>query len=249
MKQRRTGETGWKWRHSPQHPDPSVIRDRVNKLFTYLENYGLLSLEKQDKLADVIGEHTYEIDLDDGTIRFDSAEFPFQVLGTESDNTLTWLWAWAEEQTEIQENLITTSRTLRDWGEKEDLPELFTPSVDLGLVDGLAFALIASEVCKASCFYHDVYEGGSLFILLFDNRIDSQPSCNLTRLSKQFLNLISLYELNHKNALLSYLNAKGLSPVSEGAQITCKLETGELLNAEFDVAGGLTSLNGEAIKV
>ena len=221
----------------------------MNKLFTYLEKYGLLSLEKQDKLAHVIGEHTYKIDLENGTIRFDNVEFPFQVLGTESDNTLTWLWAWAEEQTEVQEDLITTSQALRDWGEKEDIQEFLTPSVDIGTVDGLAFAIIASEISKASCFYRDVYEGGSLFVLLFDKQIDSQPSFNLTRLSKQFLNLISLYELNHKNTFLSYLNSKGLSPVSHGAQITCKLETGELLNAEFDEAGGLTSLNGEAVEV
>ena len=132
---------------------------------------------------------------------------------------------------------------------KEDIQEFLNPSVDIGTVDGLAFAIIASEACKASCFYRDVYEGGSLFVLLFDKGIDIQPSFNLTRLSRQFLNLITLYELNHRNTLLSYLNAKGLSPVSHGAQITCKLETGELLNAEFDEAGNLTSLNGEVVEV
>lgn len=221
----------------------------MNKLFPYLEKYGLLSLEKQDKLAHVIGEHLHELNLESGKIRFENVEFPFQILGTESDNTLTWLWAWAEEQTEIPENLIMAARELKDWGKREDIQEFILPSVDLNRAEGNVFALIASAVCKASCFYRDVYEGGALFILLFDAVIDNQPSFDLARLSRQFLNLISQYELNHKNVLLSYLNTKGLSPLSHGSQITCKLGTGELLNAEFNEAGGLTSLDGEAVEV
>lgn len=252
MRQRKTGETGWKQLHKSGSLVPALVSRAacfvMNKLFTYLEKYGLLSLEKQDKLAHVIGEHTYALDLENGTIRFDNAEFPFQVLGTESDNTLTWLWAWADEQTETPEDLITTSQALRDWGEKEGIQEFLVPSVDIGTVDGLAFAIIASQVCKASCFYRDVYEGGSLFVLLFDKQIDNQPSFNLTRLSKQFLNLIYLYELNHKNALLSYLKAKGLAPFEGGHRIACTLGSGELLTAEFDNIGRIRLLNGDTVE-
>lgn len=219
----------------------------MNTLSVSIEHYGLLSLEKQDKLTLLVGEHMHEIDLENGKIRFDDVEFPFQALGTESDNTLTWLWAWADEQTEVPVDLLTAARELRDWGEREGIREFVVPGVDLDKADGLAFSLIASEVCKASCFYRDVYEGGSLFVLLFDSTIDRQPSFDLARLSKQYSDLISRYEINHRNALLSYLNAKGLSPLSHGSQITGKLETGELLNAEFDNAGRLMSLNGEAI--
>ncbi len=221
----------------------------MNTLSDYIEQYGLLSLEKQDKLTLLVGEHMHEIDLENGKIRFDDREISFQALGTESDNTLTWLWAWAEEQTEVSEDLLTTALELRDWGKREGIREFVVPGVDLDKADGLAFSLIAGEVCKASSFYRDVYEGGSLFVLLFDNAIDRQPPFDLTRLSKQYIYLISRYELHHRNALLSYLNAKGLYPLSHGSQITSKLETGELLNVEFDKAGRLTSLNGEAVEV
>jgi hypothetical protein len=219
----------------------------MNKLFTYLEKYGLLSLEKQDKLMLLVGEHMHEIDLENGKIRFDDVEFPFQALGTESDNTLTWLWAWADEQAEVSEDLLDAARQMRDWGKREGLREFVVPGVDLDKADGLAFSLIAGEVCKASCFYRDAYEGGSLFVLLFDNDIDRQPPFDIARLSRQYAYLISRYDLDHRNALLSYLNAKGLSPLSHGSQITGKLETGELLSAEFDKAGRLMSLNGEAV--
>src|SRR5208283_456958 len=119
----------------------------MNKLNAYLEKYGLLSLEKQDKLAFLIGEHIQQLDLDEGKIRFDSLEFPFQVLGTESDNTVTWLWAWAEDQEEIPVNLIAASLELRNWGSSAGIPEFSISSVDLNKADGFLFSLIASEVC------------------------------------------------------------------------------------------------------
>ena len=90
----------------------------MSALTDYLEQSALISLEKQDKLALLIGEDTYDLDLDAGKIRFDnSLEISFQVLGTESDNTLIWLWAWADEQTEeIPADLLRASREIRDWG-------------------------------------------------------------------------------------------------------------------------------------
>jgi hypothetical protein len=221
----------------------------MNPLISYLEKYGLLSLEKQDKLAQLIGEHFHQLNLHAGEIRFNGLKFPFQVLGTESDNTSTWLWAWADEQEEIPKHLTSTSRELKQWGSREDLKEFTIPSVDLDRADGTLFALIASEICRASCFYRDVYEGGSLFVLIFDTMIDSQLSFDLDRLSKQFLYLISRYDLNQRTALLSYLAVKGVS-LSEGiSRIACLLESGELLRAEFDESGRLVTLNGQAVEL
>jgi hypothetical protein len=223
----------------------------MNTLTHYLEQYALLSLEKQDKLAFLIGDHTYELDLEAGKIRFnDDREFSFQVLGTESDNTLTWLWAWADEQTEVVPgNLLQASLQLRDWGRHMGIKEFTSPAVDLDKADGRILSMIAVELCRASCFYQDIYEGGAAFLLLFDKRIDSQPSFDLLRLCRRFLELLNQYTLDHRITLLSYLRAKGLSPVETAGTISCDLESGESLNADFDDAGHLKQLNGEDIYV
>jgi hypothetical protein len=221
----------------------------MNKLTEYLEQFALTSLEKQDKLALLLGDYTYVLDLDAGKIRFnDSLEFSFQVLGTESDNTLIWLWAWADEQTdEVPLDLLKASRELRDWGFREEIPEFIRPSVDLDKADGHVLSMVASGICRASCYHRDVYEGGSAFLLLYDKLIDAQPFFDLPRLSRRFLDLISRYEINHRNALLSYLRIRGLSVAEKGSTITAELDTGERLSAEFDHTGRLTHLNGEAI--
>lgn len=219
----------------------------MNTLTHYLERYALISLEKQDKLAQVIDEHLFQLDLDAGTVSFGDIELPFQVLGTESYNTQTWLWSWAEEQDEIPEELNNTSQALKDWGAREDIQEFVSPSVDLGKADGFQLALIASEVCRASCFYRDAYEGGALFVLLFDKRIDNQPAFDLARLTRHFLDLIERYAFNHRKMLLAYLEIKGIPALTLGHRITCKLPTGETLSAEFDEAGRILLLNGESI--
>ncbi len=212
----------------------------------YLERYALLSLEKQDKLGSLIGEHLHELDLDAGTIRFDQFQFPMQVIGTESDNTLTWLWAWADEQTELPASLMQSAIQLRTWGAGEGIPEFTIPSVDLNTADGTAISMVASEVTKASCFYRDSYEGGSVFLLLFDRTIDSQPSFDRVRLLRALSDLLSRNDLNHRNTLLSYLTVKGLSPAAERDLISCELESGERLIAEFDDTGRLVAINGAA---
>ncbi len=218
-------------------------------LQAYLEKYALLSLEKQDKLESLVAEHMHELDLDAGKIRFENFEFPVQVIGTESDNTLTWLWAWAEEQTEVPVGLLQSAIQLRTWGGGEDIPEFSVPSVDLNRADGNVMAMIGAEVCRASCYYRDDYEGGAVFMLLFDRMIDNQPSFDRARLLLRFSDLISRYDLNHRNVVLSYLTLKGLSPAEQRDLISCELESGERLSAEFDEAGRLVMVNGAAFEM
>ncbi len=189
------------------------------------------------------------LDLDAGKIRFnDNIEITFQVLGTESDNALIWLWAWADEQTEeIPVDLLQASRELRDWGSRKGIQEFTLPSIDLHKADGHVLSMISCALCNASCSFQDVYEGGSAYLLLFDKRIDAQPSFDLSRLSRRFLDLLSRHELSHRKALLSYLRLKKLPLEETGPAIACELDSGERLRAEFDSAGRLTLLNGEAI--
>lgn len=218
----------------------------MNALTEYLEKYALVSLEKQEKLARLTdGQLVVDFDLDAGRLRFsEGLEFRFQVLGTESDNTLNWLWAWAEEQEDLKSDLLTSSLQMKEWGAKAGIPEFTVPSVDLEKADGHLLSLIASEVCAASCYYQDSYDGGASFLLLFGGELERQPGFDVAGLSRQFSNLITLYELNHRNAFVSYLRAKGLPFTEQGTVMDLELESGENARLEFDSAGSLKTING-----
>jgi len=220
----------------------------MNKLTAYLEQYALLALEKQEKLAALVNEHTSELDLDSGTISFNSGPAaPFQALGSESDNTLTWLWAWSEEQIELPEDLLTSSLQLKDWGKQEGIEEFTIPSVDLNRADGHVLSIISSQISGASCYYRSPYEGGAVFVLIFSEVVDRQPPFGLDGLSRQFADLISRYEFNHRNALVSFLRANNPSFTEKGPFISARLVTGEKLIAEFDGQGRLKTIDGRSV--
>ena len=141
----------------------------------------MISLEKQAKFERLVGEHFAEFDLDAGILKIDNdLALPFQVLGTQSDNTLTWLWAWSEEHADVQPDQITAAIKLKEWGLKQGIEEFFMPEVDIERADGMMISLIAAEVCKASCYYRDAYEGGAVFVLLSGAGIDRQPPFELS---------------------------------------------------------------------
>lgn len=220
----------------------------MSSLKEYFERYALVSLEKQARLFSFLGEHILDLDLDAGTARFnDNLVFPFQVLGTESDNSLTWLWAWAEEQTEIPANLLTSARQLRAWGEKEGLQELTLPAVDLDRADGTMLSLIASEVCMASGYYRDPYEGGALFLLLSGVALDDQLVFDRAGLIRQMSDLASRYDLDHRSTLLSYFRTRGITAAEAGDTVSAELANGERLVAIFDAVGQIRTINGEAL--
>ena len=106
--------------------------------------------------------------------------------------------------------------------------------------------MIAAEVCKASCYYQDAYEGGAVFLLLFDRIIDNQPSFDRARLLLRMSDLFSRYDLDHRNTLLSYLRHKELPFTEQGALLAFELESKEQVQVEFDQSGRLTSFNGES---
>jgi hypothetical protein len=217
----------------------------MSRIIEYFEQCALLSLEKQEKFDRLTGEHFSEFDLDAGILKIDNdLALPFQVLGTQSDNTLTWLWAWSEEHADVRSELTTAARTLKEWGLKNSIEEFCLPEVDIGRADGMMISLIAAEVCKASCYYRDAYEGGAVFVLLSGAGIDRQPPFELSGFLRSFTDLASRYDLNHRNMLRSYLRIKGLPFVEDGAMIIGKLESGEEIRMEFDGSNGILSLNG-----
>ncbi len=212
----------------------------------YFERFALAAAEKQDRLNAFLGEHSVELDLDAGSARFSSGiDLPFQVIGTESENSLTWLWAWAEEQTEIPDHLLHRARELREWGIREKVEEFALPSVDLDRADGTLLSLISMEICGASGYYRDHYEGGNLFLLLSAAPVERGPAFDRFRFVRALGNLASRYDFDLRKAMLSYFAVRKLPCTETGGGISAELENGERVLAEFDAARGTVTINGE----
>lgn len=191
----------------------------MTTLTDLLEQYGALSFEKQLALGDLIGDRNWQADLTAGTITFGSDyTFPIQMLGTESEYDGTWLWAWANDASNIPPALLQCCTTMRQLGATQNIPELTTPELSLQTTGGHTLSMIASGVCNASAYYRGPYQGGAAFMLITSPSLALPTPPVLPRVITTFLQFVSAVPVNHKRAFSAYATARGLTltPTSTG---------------------------------
>jgi hypothetical protein len=216
--------------------------DTLKDLF---ERHALGSWEKQEKLSQLIGEHTWELSIDSGQIVFNRRYvFPVQILGTESEVSQTWLWAWANEESGLPRQLLEASNSIKDLGNEMDIPELTAPELRIGPIDGHYLSLIASGLLSASSYYRISYEGGAVYVLITGSDVTAQLGFDVMSLTNGITTLISKYEFNHREAVSSYFNLTGKPLLDREGQYLGSLLNGELVEIEFDHLDRLVNISG-----
>jgi hypothetical protein len=208
-----------------------------------LEQHGALSHEKQLALGDLIGELDWLVDMKRGTISFgEEFEFPAQVLGTEAEDAGTWLWAWANEASNIPPALLKCSETLREFGAQDSISELYTPELSLEQVQGHLLALVAVGVCEASAYYRGPYPGGAAFVLINSSQVKVSEPPDLLRMVNTFVQFIGYAPVDHKRAFTAYAQSRGFKLEDTEEGVTARTAAGQELNARFDKLGRLANL-------
>src|SRR5262249_32991993 len=181
--------------------DPRVRTSSMETFGSLLARHAGLSFEKQCALADFLGSHNWSLDTERALISFGPGKgFPIQILGTESESSYTWLWAWANEASGLSEDVVRDSIRLQRLGEETGIQELAQPEVGLGPVSGHHLALIASGVCDAAGYYRGAYDGGAVYVLLYDPKKVIVRDESIVRMTRVFLDLICQIELEHRPA-------------------------------------------------
>ncbi|MBP7867355.1 MAG: hypothetical protein KA419_15575 [Acidobacteria bacterium] len=220
---------------------------RFDELF---HDHAAASLDKQLALGDALGTHEWKFDLDSGRITFTTGRlfsrkritYAVQVLGTESEISNTWLWAWANEQTPVPSSLLHAANRLKVIGDREGIVELAEPRIDLETCTGHQLAMVASGLLAANCYYRGPYEDGAVFLLIRDPSFPAPTFEPLSRVAVIFPQLLSNLEIaDHKRCLLSYLGYYKLQVRDEGEAVTVETVSGMLM-ADFDGQRRLTDL-------
>lgn len=206
--------------------------------------YGGIALEKQMDLGDVIGSNSWNADMTKGTISFgENLTFPIQVLGTYSHSSQTWLWAWANEQSGLPANIIQQSLQLKKYGDDNGIDLLTNSSFDFNEQEMHLIGLIAAGIFNTSGYYIADYGQGAMVVTITSNIIDDARKDHHHRIPTVFPQLISLFDMNHKEALTAYLNAKKYTVSINNDQVTGNKD-GNTITAKFDTLNRLTQLNG-----
>jgi hypothetical protein len=202
------------------------------------------SFDKQVRLSELVGDFHWHLNLASGLLSFaDRYKWHVQILGTESDATHTWLWAWADEASNIPSQLLGSALTLRLLGEHYRIPELSEPQFPLGEIDGHFLAIIASGVCRANAYYRCPFDDGAAFLLIKDDGFPRFSELPLNRIASVFPQAISCLDIHdHRLAFAGYLEYYGLPLEEKGSKVIVK-ENGEpVFTAAFDELNRLTNL-------
>ena len=211
-----------------------------------LERYAAIAYDKQTDFSGVIGTNNWNIDMKLGTISFgEGLEFPIQVLGTISYSSQTWLWAWANTESGLSENIIQQALALKKYGEENEIDLLKNASFNFSKEELHIVGMIASGMFGSSGYYIADYGQGALVVTIKSDRIDAVQAENHLRILTVFPYIISIYEMNHKHALINYLTAKEYVIVTEGNSLTAT-KNGQTIQAGFNESSNLISLNGDA---
>lgn len=194
------------------------------------------TFDRQLLLTDIIGDLPWTYDLHSGILSFgDQFHWQAEFLGTESEETNTWLWAWANDASNIPAQQQAASLKLRALGEEHSIAEFIEPTVPLEHADGHAFASIAVGEGLGKAYYRGPYEGGAVFLLIVEKQMPWQVEHDLQRISTLFPQIISELEIkNHQLALQNYLNHYGLKPERTENTLIVREQGQRIFRASFD---------------
>jgi len=209
-----------------------------------IERYGGVALGKQLKLGEIIGENDWNVDMTKQEISFGGdLVFPIQVLGTFSHSSETFLWSWANEQSGLAETIMQQALQLKKYGEENGIDLLRNNEFDATLHDLHLIGLIASGMFNTSGYYLGDYGAGTMVLTVETALVNKQEKDDHLRILTVFPQLISQFEMNHKNALSSYLKASNYTVTTTENSITAT-KADKTITAEFDTLFRLTSLKG-----
>lgn len=192
-----------------------------------LDDAAFLSLEHQLHLADVLGEHSWQVNLQTRVFTFDTEHgsiecTDFHFLGTAAPGPGSWLWSWAN-RSGFPESVAALAASVRDFGVEHEITELSAPELPF---DSLPFdqpesyqvAAVLTEAAKAVTGRWTGYQGpagddGTRAAFLVEHPDFQLPPAEGPRIMRTLtegLSGLALYD--QRRALNSYLSLRGLNP-------------------------------------
>lgn len=179
--------------------------DKWNDVFS--ANLGKIMAIQTACAKYVVKNRDWNVDFDRGIISFGEEEYPLQFLGSESNSSNTWLWAW-KNINGFDENIISLAREIKAKGEKLNLEALTTAEIEItDELNGHILSIVACGLAnKKYCYYRGPHSGGAIFVAFdgVDERVFAP--INAKDFADIVVNSIQQFPLNHKLFIESFLS-------------------------------------------
>lgn len=210
----------------------------------HFADHAASSLARQIALGDVIGERPWGIDVQKGLLRFgDDLEYPVQLLGTHAFEPRTWLWVWANTQSDLPPQLTEAALRIRQLGEAQTVEVFAQPALQLNDITDHMIAMTCSGLEGGRCYYRAPYDGGALFVLLDGVPAEVLAPVSLPRVNTVLMEVISQFDVDHRRMVTSFLRQQGLNAASNGAGGIRAERAGEgHIEISFDELGRISNV-------
>lgn len=213
-----------------------------------LDQFGMIAFDRQMTLQECIRSKPWNFEIDSGVITFgNDIRAEAQLIGSYSQSDGSWMWAWANEESQFPPELLKLCNRMKEIGRENGIDQFTVPLIETDERLGHFFSMIASGLFGASAYYPADTGNGFLFTAISSPEIDAfaaaEPECILTR----FPQFIMSFPVRHRISLYHYLTAKGFEVKEEGIKLT-GIKGSNYVFAEFDDQDRLTSLNGNIAK-
>jgi len=181
-----------------------------------------------------------------------TVKFQAHDLGAHAEIDNSWLWAWYGSQMNLTPTMGDLGEAVRKLGERHGIVAFSsTQSVDvaailgeeLGRIVSHVFGIIVSGELGYQAYYTMPYKRGRSTVLLRDARLRADEPDPLGRVATIFPQVLTGFPiLDHRTALIGYLNSYAYVPKAEGRLVRVVENGVELLRAEFDETNHMTDL-------
>jgi hypothetical protein len=211
----------------------------------HFETHVASAFARQLALADVIGDRSWDLDLDDGQIKFgDDLSFPVQVLGSHSFSDDTWLWAWANTAADLPEPVLQASKALRAAGERLGLRELTESKFAFGPITDHMLAMLCSGLSAGTAYFRAPYGQGAAFVLLSGLPQQLFAPAAGPRAISVITDVISQFEVHHRKMVEAFLDQQGFQTTQSDGSLTATRPDGANIEMSFDDAGRIKEVTG-----
>ncbi len=179
--------------------------DSLQTIFT---KYGAIALDKQENLAQIIGDNVGDLHLDKGIISFgNDLDFPIQVLGTLSKKTSKWHWAWDNNDVGFLEDIVQEADEVKKIGEKYDIPQFTTKVFDADLFEAHILAMTVSGIFNDDAYYVVDLDEITFFVTIKSNKIPKDET--IERFISAYDKFQKEFDVKYRLAFESYSKLRG----------------------------------------
>lgn len=201
-----------------------------------------MTIARQNRMGElVIKENSWHVDIRARQITFGNTPYTMGILGSESYETNTWLWSWANTESNLPE--LTTAAARRAKKALSGCPEFTEKKF---MLDEIHTGHNLSMVCmgvseKDVCYYRCPYSGGAMFVQLEGLPEEIFAPLSAPHLMRQYLEIISSLYCDHRLLAAGFLWQNGTEFTDGGSYIDGNFGD-TTLRFSFEDAEGLSRI-------